>query len=207
MSRKNSAILIVILLLTICPPLFAQSQLAIAKEFKVLSVNGKDHLPQSSLKTSLLKLNGGRNKIAISYGSIFENERGYFERIESKAFIISFYLPSDGQYRLLHLKQANLIAAKKFAQNPLVNIVNQQGESVKYRQFFPSSQSIDIIHQSTQKRLEMHQPIRLISKKSLNKKQEPNISKEDAEAMLLFWWQQASPLQRQSFLNKIKFSN
>lgn len=207
MYKKNSSPLLVIFLLIICQPLLAQSQLTISKEFKVISVNGKNPDRKSSSKSSLLKLNSGRNKIAIAYKSFFKNNSEQFEIIKSNIFVVSFHLPSDGHYRLLHLKQANLKAARIFVQNPRINIINQQGKSIKSKHFFPKSQSIESVHESTQRNIEKQQPIRLVSKKTINTKQEKNNSEEDAEVMLLFWWQQASPQQRQSFLNKIESSN
>lgn len=168
-----------------------------------MSVNGKVHSQNLLSKTSLLELNSGLNKIAIAYQGNFKNTNGDFEIIKSNIFIVSFYLPSDDQYRLLHLRQANLSAAKKFAQNPIVNIISQQGESVKSKHFFPVSQSTDVILQSTTNDIEIQQPIRLESKKTSNRKQEKNTPKKDAEVMLLFWWQQANTQQRESFLETI----
>ena len=76
MSRKNSSILLVILMLMICPHLIAQSHFTISKEFKVISVNGKAHTQNLLSKDSLLKLNSGLNKIAIAYQSDFKNSSG-----------------------------------------------------------------------------------------------------------------------------------
>jgi len=204
MRRKNSLRLLIILLLMNCPPLVAKSQLTISKEFKVISVNGKTPSQNSPLKSFSLNLNSGLNIIAIAYESFFKNNNDQFEIIKSNVFVVSFYLSTDGIYRLLHLKQANLKAAKNFIRNPLINIVNQDGRSIKFKQFYPRSQSLESIHKSTKRNIEKQKPIRLVSKKVVPIKQEKNKTMEDAEAMLLFWWQQASPQQRQSFLNKIE---
>ena len=203
MSRKISSFLTVVFLLYLSPTLIAESQLTISKEFNIISVNGKAQTHNLSSNSSLLKLNSGLNKIAISYESIFKSKAEHFETIKSNIFVVSFYLPSDGRYRLLHLKQANLKAARMFIQDPQINIIDQQGKNIKSKQFFPASQSIDLIHQSTKKNIEIQQPIRLVSKKPSNTNQEKNIPKEDAEVMLLFWWQQASTQQRESFLETI----
>lgn len=207
MSRVNNLILTVIFLLLFCQPLDAQSNLAVSKEFKVVSVNGNAYAGSLSSKASLLKLAMGVNKIAISYGSDFKNTNGDIETIKSNIFIVSFYLPSEGHYRLLHLKQSNLKAAQKFVKKPIINIINQQGTNVKLKQFFPTSQTISLIHQNTKNKLKTQQPIRLVSNQSSDKKQQKVDIIKDAESMLLFWWQQATPQQRQSFLKKVESSN
>ncbi len=197
-----------LLLLFFCHFAAANSNLLITEEFKVISINGAPFTDSRLKKITSLKLSPGINKIAIEYEMVFRSNSGNnFETVKSDIFVISFHLQSVGQYRLQYLKQTNLKAAKIFIRNPIVNIIDDQGRKVESSQFFPESQSIRSIHQSTAKKIEPQQSIRLVSKAAIDKSKTPNSPQTDVEAMLLYWWQQANQQQRQSFLKEINQSN
>ncbi len=209
MSQTISHSLATFLLLLFCQSVVAQSHLLIGEEFRVTSVNGNAFSGRVLQKGNWLKLNPGLNKIATAYDVTFKNKYGKnFGRIKSDIFILSFYLQVEGDYRLQYLKPANSKAAKKFIQNPIVSITDNQGNKIDSKQFFPDSQSLNLLHHNTVSKIEKQPSIQLISKAPEAKTSDKNKPlQSDAEERLLFWWQQASQQQRQSFLDKINQSN
>jgi uncharacterized protein len=198
--------LLVMLILSFTIEANTSLTIAIDQDFNVISVNGKSYKSVFLATNSVVNLRNGVNKIAIEYEEVFD-QYDEFELVKSDTFLISFYANNNKNYTLTYLKPANARAARVFAKNPIISIVDQTGALVRASSFFLGSKSEGFVNQQTRPSLIGQPAIRITSndkniKQQARKKNNAEAS-ANAEERLEFWWQKATPQQRQSFLDKI----
>ncbi len=188
----------------------ANPTLLVDQDFNVISVNGSSYQGGFLTSDSKLQLQSGVNKIAVEYEVVFDQD-DEFDLIKSDTLVISFYATKNNHYVLNYLKPANSRAARLFAKNPMINILDHSGSHLKASSYFLGSKSEGFINQQTRPSLIGQKPIRITSEKSIDStdsqlKSTPsktNKAVTNAEQQLEYWWQRATPKQRQSFLKKV----
>lgn len=193
----------------------ASTELIIASSFNIKAVNGSIYSSGIISQDRRVKLRPGKNLLAIEYEEVFDDENGdSFDVIKSSPFLLTVYLNKDTVYQQKIVKPANADAARKFINNPLFEIINtsnkKQSEKVNF-QLVPliSDKKSYLVHQT---RLRQNDTLDLshpnpkssnIDKQNLGKSSKQSMPSK----MLNYWWQQASPEEKEKFLNSIKGDN
>ncbi len=204
------SLLLLLLILCFSADCKASSTLLVDQDFNVISFNGVSYKSSFVTSDSKIKLNPGVNKIAIEYEVVFDHDDD-FDLIKSDTVLVSFYANRNQNYVLSYLKPANPRAARIFAKNPTISILDQTGKNLKASSYFLGSKSESFINQQTKPSLRGQQPINIISNKnprSTKKRPAVHSSKPDkpmtdVAEKLEFWWSKATPKQREAFLKKI----
>ena len=190
----------------------ANSKLTVNEDFNVISVNGTSVEQKLFTNNNQVSLKSGINKIALIFEVVYENDDD-FDIIKSDAFVISFYAKNHAQYLLKYLKSANSRAARKYALNPIFSIEDIDGRLIQNKSRLLESNSESFVNQQTKPSLMGQTRLLITSDKTPqgNKNKSPEDlrainSNQDVDPveMLDYWWLQASPKQRKSFLDKIE---
>jgi len=192
--------------------LLAESHLTIAKAFNVLAVNGTSYAKGLISQNRDLTLRTGKNRLVIEYEEVFESDDDdNFDIVKSTPFLLEVYLQKDKNYQQRIVKPASVKAAKQFASQPLFDIVeindNQPGPKVAFTiTALASNNTAFLIQQSRLRQnttLDLSHPnpksSKMPAQKSLTAEPPPSM----ASKMLHYWWQQATPEEREAFLEAI----
>jgi len=181
--------------------------LQVTEKFVVVSVNGKSFSNGILARDAKIPLNIGINKIALRYKELFEGQYGDdHDIISSDIFVIQTTINKDQTYTLQYLKPTDASAARRYAKEPIINIVDHQGHSMKVENTYLAAQSEGFVNQATRINIPAQQMISITSPKKIAV-QEPTDSTSEqamAEQMLMFWWNKADDKQRRAFLEQIK---
>ncbi|WP_444994048.1 DUF2057 family protein [Aliikangiella sp. IMCC44359] len=199
-------------LLFISSFVLASPELIIASSFNIKAVNGTIYSSGIINQDRRIKLRPGKNLLAIEYEEVFDDENGdSFDVIKSSPFLLTVYLNKDTVYQQKIVKPSNAGAARKFINNPLFQIINtsnkKQTEKVSFK-LVPliSDKKSYLVYQT---RLRQNDTLDLshpnpkssnINKQNLIKSNQQSMPSK----MLNYWWQQASPEEKEQFLNAIK---
>ncbi|MBQ4813864.1 DUF2057 domain-containing protein [Pseudoalteromonas luteoviolacea] len=181
--------------------------------FSGISVSGEVNFPEELLplqvndteiehsffnKVRTLDLPAGVHRIKVKYSDLFELDYDEHEVVDSAPFWVEVEL-RDGDYQVRFEAIEDVEQARRFAKSPSIWLQAKQGEKVSAKRV-------------TQQLSKPAAPIKVavahhpeVSMPSLS--EAPTAGRPDAAAMLMFWWQQASPEQRAAFLATIKKDN
>lgn len=187
--------------------------LQVAEAFNILAVNGSPYSKGLFKQQRLLSLRKGKNLIAFEYEEVFESEDDdNFDIVKSAPFVAEFYVNQDGQYIQRLLKPSDLGAAKRFSQNPVFEIIETSDKgnpikiAVRLRVLHGTGDSY--LAQETRlkqkPRLDLSHPSPKSGKKETVAPTATNQTPSMASKMLKYWWQQATPAERQAFLSSIE---
>jgi len=186
---------------------FAAPVLIVTDKFTVISVNGESFSHGLFQQKAEVNLKTGSNKIALRYKELFEGDYGdEHEIISSDIFVIQTDIEKKQNYTLQYLKPSDVSAARRYAREPVVSIVDQQGHRLKVENIYLAAQSTGFVNQATRIKLPKQEMLNITSPKTVNVKKSNDSSSEQAMAqqMLIFWWNKADAKQRRAFLEQIK---
>ena len=162
--------------------LFSQTSLSkaaisFADTFKIVAVNGKSYNANMLNKANALSLRDGINRIAVFYQASFDTRVNHSkETVRSGVYLLTVYLQKGGHYRQRVVKPHNAAAARKFALNPLFDLVE---ESVEHKRSIKQSVPLKFQWQ----RLISRDPAALIKKTRLKKGRALNLSALNLSAL------------------------
>ena len=203
-----------ILLVLLTFPLVSHgaSQLNIAKAFNILAINGTSYSSGIFDQNRQLKLRVGKNLLVIEYEEEFESDDGDLsDFVKSDPFLLEIYLKNDKTYFQQIVKPANVKAAYQYAKQPLFEIVEMsKGKRVAPIPFklvaLASDKKAFLVQQSRLRQnatLDLSHPDANSSSISNQSITSSLTAQSNASRMLHYWWQQATPAERQAFLESI----
>ena len=189
---------------------------AVALLFSVSSVAENIHFPEefvplqvdnrvieSSLfsKVDDLELDPGTYQLKLKYTDLYEEDYDTHEVVESEPFWVNVTVEAGKDYTLVFNRAENAVAAKVFAQSPMVSLKAQGNElaaplSVVSKSQLAKDMSVNQSRETPAGPQKPSRPIKPIA--PINGKGMPS-----AAEMLDFWWQQASKAERKAFLEKV----
>lgn len=187
--------------------------LQVAEAFNILAVNGSPYSAGLFKQQRLITLRKGKNLIAFEYEEVFESEDDdNFDIVKSAPFLAEFYVNQGGQYIQRLLKPSDLGAAKRFSQNPVFEIIESSDKhnpvkiAIQLRVLHGTGDSY--LAQETRPkpnpRLDLSHPSPKSGKTGPVTPTTANQTPSMASKMLMYWWQQATPAERQAFLSSIE---
>ena len=194
----------------------AAPELIISRAFNIKAVNGAIYPSGLISQDRKVKLRVGKNLLAIEYEEVFDADDGdNFDVIKSSPFLLTVYLHKEGVYRQKIVKPSDADAARKFANNPIFQIVNvsKQNNQNKVRfSLIPLISANDsyLIHQTRMRQnatLDLSHPNPKSGKIANKQSLQTPTNQSMATKMLNYWWQQASPKEKELFLKSIKGKN
>ncbi|RXF02524.1 DUF2057 family protein [Pseudoalteromonas sp. PS5] len=178
--------------------------LSFPEEIIPLQVNDKTIEHSFFSKVRELDLASGEYVVKMRYTDLYEVGYDDHETVESKPFWATISIDTDGQYDVKFNRPDNVVAAKAFAAQPLI-MLQAPNESLAttlvVTQKRPrvvsaiASQSAEVTAPRYSTPSNPTQPAAPAAPKSAH---------PDVVGMLDYWWQQATPEQKQLFLEKIK---
>jgi len=144
----------------------SEASILFAESFKIIALNGKAYHTDMLDKTNALSLRDGVNRIAVFYQDSFDGHANHSkESVRSPVYLLTVYLQKGGHYRQRVVKPHNAEAAKKFALNPLFDLIENSQ---------PAKQSKPLNFKW--QRLKINDPAILIKKTSPKKARTLNLS-------------------------------
>ncbi|WP_404341962.1 DUF2057 domain-containing protein [Pseudoalteromonas mariniglutinosa] len=175
------------------------------EEFVPLQV-GERMIEQSFFsRVDDIELAPGTYQLKLKYTDLYEQGYDDHEVVESAPFWVEVHVASGQDYELVFSRADNAVAAKVFAESPLVSLKVKGSElaeplnvlSDRQLTSKASDESVTVKQDHTPTGPERpSRPIKPIA--PINGKGMPS-----AMTMLEFWWQQATPAEQQAFLNKV----
>ncbi len=157
MPFYSGIIILIMFSLVLDNPLHAgESKLTLSKEFYLFAINGKAH-PATQRQPNIVSLKQGFNKIALQYRTIWnERSRNAIAAVNSKIFIVSFYLAKKDNFRLSFLKPATYLSSLQFSKSPKIKFINETRQGKKRQRLTlnistPLNQSIENVVRITKK--------------------------------------------------------
>lgn len=152
-----------------------------------------------------LELDPGTYKFKLKYTDLYEQGYDEHQVVDSDPFWVAVTIEQDNDYDIVFNRADNVVAAKVFAQSPLVSL-QARGSSLgtplssttepMQEQVSTTASSTTVTSNSAAVEAQVNQA------KSVG-----SISKLEggpsAAAMLEFWWQQASAKEQHAFINKV----
>lgn len=188
-------------------------KLMVAETLKVLEINGVEHSGSFLAKSSEFDISPGEQKLLLKYQEFFEDDDENFATIRSKPFLFSFTAQDNQNYKLKTPALDGESAGKEFAKKPSVILTDSQAEVVVAKVNLLTAASVTA---PSPKPMPVAEPVsvqapapitNVVSKtrpapaNASSKKQ--NSADPRALSMLTYWWEQASPEQKQAFLSSI----
>lgn len=103
----------------------ADPTLKFADAFQIKAINGEKVTYSKINPVKQFKLRNGINLIALQYIETFTYQQGKKLLARSDILLLKVYLNKNSHYQQRYLKPANYTAAKKYAQQPVFEIVSQ----------------------------------------------------------------------------------
>lgn len=173
------------------------SQIHIPENITVISINGKEQGFSFFNRQTTWPIKTGSNVLQLRYKELFDDvENDDHTTIRSKPFMVTFEQQTNTELVIIVPKLLNEQAARKFAKEPKVSIETTSGNQVNFKQEnvqdLLAKQKIQTLNQFSQAQ-------------GIQQQHSDNIQQTDenmALQMLNYWWQQANPAQRATFLKK-----
>ena len=188
------------------------AQLIVPEAFDVLSVNGVEQ-GMSLMRKKAIALQPGQNVIVLEYDEIFDSEiNDSHDSIRSQPYALVFTIGANQDLRLHSPGIKSREQAESYAKAPTFRVETLSGPRVEY-QAFPAK---DLSLATSQPLTTVAPPVTTpppgktprmpyVTESSSNSTNNP--AQPDALQLLQFWWSQATPEQRQQFLQQIQANN
>lgn len=156
-----------------------------------------------------IELAPGTYKLKLKYTDLYEQGYDNHTTVDSEPFWVQVIIAEGIDYEMVFNRADNAIAAKEFAQSPQVSIKpknSAQAEPLNVlnspavnaapaiKQVKPAQVATATVAAGKATTLPAKAPSNHVATQKA----------PSAAAMLDFWWQQASPQERQAFLNKVQ---
>jgi len=168
----------------------------IPREFNLLNVDGESYIQPLVGNGTFVKFLPGSHKIVIKYVDFWEPNVEITERVASQPMLLVFDVKAGGSYLIQSREIKDIKAAKEFASNPEVDIIDKQSQTtvatdIKYKMedkgmiaaFLGSLSSNDSPDPSPE-----------------NAATTEENGQEPALEMLKYWWQKSDTEQQEDFM-------
>jgi uncharacterized protein YccT (UPF0319 family) len=177
-------------------PAADEARVFIAKAFNLLNVDGDSYSQPLVGNGTLVKLLPGSHKIVIKYVDFWAVDPDTDERVTSQPILLAFDAKAGENYIVRGPELKDFKAAKAYAENPQVDIINKRNEN---------SVATDILYQVEDKGLIAAFVNSLSSNDTPPSTPESSDSRnrtqgEPALDMLKYWWQKADAQQQEDFM-------
>lgn len=148
-----------------------------------------------------IELAPGSYKLKLKYTDLYDLGYDDHEVVESEPFWVNVTIEAGKDYTLEFNRAKNVVAAKVFAQSPQVSLKAKGSAlaaplSVISNAQLTNTVPVQQVSNTTAMATSASEVSKLVA--PINGKGMPS-----AAAMLDFWWQQATPVQQQAFLEKV----
>lgn len=189
------------------------AQLIVPEAYDVLSVNGVEQ-GMSLMRKKEIALQPGQNVIVLEYDEIFDSEiNDSHDSIRSQPYALVFTISANQDLRLHSPGIKSREQAESYAKAPTFRVETLSGPRVEYQAFPAKDLSLAINQPPTTVAPPVTTPppgktprMPYVTEPSSNNTATPP-AQPDALQMLQFWWSQATPEQRQQFLQQIQANN
>ncbi|WP_105258247.1 DUF2057 domain-containing protein [Pseudoalteromonas sp. T1lg88] len=211
-KKLSSAAALALLLM---PSAYAET-VSFASEIIPLQVNDKTISHSIFNTVDELELAPGSYRLKLKYSDLYESGFDDHEVIESEPFWVTLAVEAGQDYEVTFDRAATVAGAKLFAQSPIVRLraEGRQLEVPMPKATAPSVVAPSTIAPSTAApalTAPTLMPANIAPAPAVSTKSAPAVApvpqaggNVSAAAMLEFWWQQATPAQRQAFLQKVQ---
>ncbi|WP_028112225.1 YccT family protein [Ferrimonas kyonanensis] len=190
------------------------AELTIPLSFEFIAVNGQEVKSNFFSHKDEIELEKGQHTIALVYKDLVEEPFGDgHQRVSSDPFLLHITIDSDGEYKVRpHEVIRDLDQAKAFAQKPVLNVTQENGQAVTYKVEMTSVKQ-ETLFDTLNKGLSPEQE----AKKKVIAATAPgavvatgaaqpsvNMKGDDVtnpQMMLKYWWQQADEKTRKDFMS------
>lgn len=179
------------------------AELVLPPEFIVMRVNGEEYSTSIFLSDTKVNLPAGQNVLVLQYAEMFEEDLSDSTiTVKSKPFILLFSVGPNEQLSFSFAKPKDQQSASIFAKQPVVSIKQRNGQALALINQSLASYNDEVMKQTLARRQE-------VVKQSLDAEDDGAFSKTSPETigMLKYWWQQASDVEKQEFIDYIKEQN
>ncbi|MEI5639915.1 MULTISPECIES: DUF2057 domain-containing protein [unclassified Pseudoalteromonas] len=190
------------LLIALIPAAHA-AQLNFPEEIIPLQVGEKTIEHSFFSKVREVQLEPGQYQVKMRYSDLYEVGYDDHEIIESEPFWATVTISQQGQYHIEFNRPNNVVAAKTFAEQPLIQL-QAPDESLATSLVVSKTAPQMSNTQPTTSPATAAQLTTMASEPSQSMPAAPTAAHPDVVAMLQYWWQQATPAQRKAFLAAIK---
>lgn len=181
----------------------AAVELSIPEEFVVVRVNGEEYSASLLSTETVVDLNVGQNVLVLKYAQMFDDDtEDHHITVKSKPFILLFSVPQLAELVFSYPKQNDSQSARVFAEGPLVDIVDDQGNKLAIINQSLANYNDTIMKETITRRQQ-------IVKKSLEDNDKGQFIKTAPQSleMLKYWWHQASEKEQSEFLEYLENTN
>jgi|TARA_B110000240_G_scaffold76683_2_gene87390 hypothetical protein len=194
-----------VLMSSVAALLFSVSSMAenihFPEEFVPLQVG--ERIIESSLFSRVedLELAPGSYRLKLKYTDLYDEDYDMHEVVESEPFWVDITIEAGTDYTLVFNRAENAVAAKVFAQSPMVSLKAKGSAlaaplSVVSNNQLASEATVRTMREAPAGPEKPSRPIKPIA--PITGKGMPS-----AAQMLDFWWQQATVAERKAFLEKV----
>ncbi|MEM0515616.1 DUF2057 family protein [Pseudoalteromonas sp. YIC-827] len=205
MWKKLSSAAALALLLT--PSAYAET-VSFASEIIPLQVGDKTISHSIFNTVDELELAPGSYRLKLKYSDLYESGFDDHEVIESEPFWVTLEVAAGRDYKVTFDRAATAAGAKLFAQSPVVRL-RAEGQQLEVP--MPKSAAPSLAAPAPVLAAPSLVPANIAPAPAVSTKSAPAVAPApqsggnvSAAAMLDFWWQQATPAQRQAFLQKVQ---
>lgn len=196
-----------ILLLIALVPAAHAAKLNFPEEIIPLQVGEKTIEHSFFSKVREVQLEPGQYQLKMRYSDLYEVGYDDHEIIESEPFWATVKITQQGQYHIEFNRPKNVVAAKTFAEQPLIQLQapdESLATSLVVSKTAPQLATNNAQPTSSQASAAQSTAGASSSSQSMSMPAPPAAAHPDVVAMLQYWWQQATPAQRKAFLAAIK---
>jgi uncharacterized protein YccT (UPF0319 family) len=176
-------------------PAGEEARVLIPKAFNLLNVDGNSYTQPLLGNGTVVKLLPGSHKIVIKYVDFWAADPDNDEKITSQPMLLAFDAKAGETYNISAPELKDIKAARQYAINPKVDILNSSNQSV----------ATDIQYQIEDKGL-IAAFVDSLSSQEPAASPPSSSSNEDAKQtgpaleMLKYWWQKADAQQQEDFM-------
>ncbi|WP_286261366.1 DUF2057 family protein [Thalassotalea atypica] len=201
------------------------SSLTIDEPLELLKINGQEHVANFFASKTSIDLVKGRHVVLMRYKDIFDDsDEDDHTTVKSEPFIVIFDITDDNQQLVAVSPEINnLKAARGFAEEPSMSLIEQATDSVVSTEVmslvefeqkqFQAAITLPPVKQKPSTPVVVDQKVKLSQTVQNPKKNfqaiKDNASLNDASQntraleMLMYWWQEASQEDKKIFLEKV----
>ncbi|WP_105188643.1 DUF2057 family protein [Pseudoalteromonas sp. T1lg48] len=209
MWKKFSGAAALALLLT--PSAYAET-VSFVNEIIPLQVNDKTISHSIFNTVDELKLAPGSYRLKLKYSDLYESGFDDHEVIESEPFWVTLEVAAGQDYEVVFDRADTVAAAKAYAQNPTVRlrVEGQELEAPMSKAAAPSVAAPSVAAPAiaaptlVPANIAPAPAAATATTEAGTTAASQAAGNVSAAAMLEFWWQQATPAQRQAFLQKVQ---
>ncbi|PTQ89299.1 DUF2057 domain-containing protein [Agitococcus lubricus] len=172
------------------PPLSVSSKatLDVPDMIQVLSIDGQEQSSFFGTRAMKLSLDAGEHVISVRYNQLFQLGSDDHDIVKSKPMVLRFTAQANGQYQLITTPPKRYDAAKEFAKQPDIKLIDKVSGTSQHAILIKSYAEASLVDS--------------IGKAFQGENDSPTTSASNSSANLQLLqdiWQRASAAERQAF--------